>query len=107
MNTNSNSLIACPAVPGHIRGLHVTYLRVARWYHLCCEDLGIRTIGQLLDAPPDDLRLLFIGKNDAAELSEAICALIARPPKPFDSRDENVDDATDQSSWPAVVGEIS
>lgn len=72
------------AVPEHIRNLHVTWLSVTRWYHLCCEDLGIQTIGQLLDANQDDLRLLFIGENDAAELHAAVSALAARYPKPFD-----------------------
>ena len=71
--------------PDHIRDLHVTWLKVTRWYHLCCEDLGIQTIGQLLDAPQDDLRLLFIGDNDAAELRVAISALVARHPEPFDT----------------------
>lgn len=72
------------AVPEHIRNLHVTWLSVTRWYHLCCEDLGIQTIGQMLAAPQDDLRLLFIGDNDAAELHAAISALVARYPEPFD-----------------------
>lgn len=71
-------------VPDHIRNLHVTWLRVTRWYHLCCEYLGIQTIGQLLDASQDDLRLLFISENDAAELHAAIAALVARHPEPFD-----------------------
>jgi predicted RNA-binding Zn-ribbon protein involved in translation (DUF1610 family) len=78
------SPFASLAVPDHIRNLHVTWLNVIRWYHLCCEDRGIQTIGQLLDAPQDDLRLLFIGDNDASELSAAICALTARYPEPFD-----------------------
>ena len=72
------------AVPEHIRNLHVTWLSVTRWYHLCCEDLGIQTIGQMLDASPDDLRLLFIGDNDYAELHAAISALVVRHPEPFD-----------------------
>ena len=71
-------------VSDHIRNLHVTWLNVTRWYHLCCEDLGIQTIGQLLNASQDDLRLLFIGDNDAAELHAAISALVARHPEPFD-----------------------
>ncbi len=72
------------AVPDHIRNLHVIWLNVTRWYHLCCEDLDLQTIGQLLNAPQDDLRLLFIGENDAAELHAAISALVARHPEPFD-----------------------
>ncbi len=82
--TIAHSPFASLAVPDHIRNLHVTWLKVTRWYHLCCEDLGIQTIGQLLDASQDDLRLLFIGENDAAELRAAMFALVTRHPEPFD-----------------------
>ncbi len=68
----------------HIRNRQVTWLNVTRWHHLCCEDLNIQTIGQLLGASQDDLRLLFIGDNNAAELHAAISALVARHPEPFD-----------------------
>ena len=84
MPTNNHSPFACLVVPDHIRNLHVTWLNVTRWYHLCCEDLGIQTIGQLVDASQDFLRLLFIGDDDAAELCAAIRALAARHPEPFD-----------------------
>ncbi|WP_221740011.1 hypothetical protein [Serratia marcescens] len=70
-------------VPEHIRRLHVTWLKVIRWYHLCSEQLGIDTIGQMIDADEDDLRLLFVDDNDAAYLSNAINALIAEHPEPF------------------------
>lgn len=82
--SGSAATFAGLVVPEHIRSLHVTWLRVIRWYHLCCEDLGIQTIGQLLDAPQDDLRRLFIGEDDALELRAAISTLATRYPEPFD-----------------------
>lgn len=84
MNCELPSRFGSLVVPDHIRNLHVTWLNVTRWYHLCCQDLGIQTIGQLLDASQDGLQLLFIGEDDAAELHAAISALLARHPEPFD-----------------------
>lgn len=57
-NSMAMSNLADLDVPEHIRTLHVTWLNVVRWFHLCCEDLGIQTIGQLLDARQEELRVL-------------------------------------------------
>ena len=63
----------------------MTWLQVTRYYHLCCEDLGIRTVGDLVDAPTDQLDVLCLnGERDARELRAAINALAARHPEPFD-----------------------
>lgn len=84
-DTSKQSPFADFAVPDHIRNLHVTWLNATRYYLLQCENLGILTIGQMLDADQEDLRLLLIdGDKDAAYLSKAISVLIARHPEPFD-----------------------
>lgn len=79
---NQQSPFADLDAPEHIRNLHVTWLDVVRYFHRQCENLGIHTIGEMMDATEDDLRLLFIIDSDHQTLSVAIRALIEQFPDP-------------------------